>query len=100
MPLTVTSILSALVLTYLVSRGFLRLFPGSGPVRLVAAHGASLLLLAGLVGLLKAYFTSFAYQQAAVLVVPQLFWLGIDALRGLGDSSSRYGTSMRGSRPR
>lgn len=101
MPLWMTSVLSALVLTYLLSRVLLRLLDSlSGPTRLGVAHVGSWLLLTAAIGFTKAYVTSFAYQKAAVLIVPQLLWLCIDLLRGLGSGGSDYGNSTRGSRAR
>ena len=82
MEFTLISVLSALVLTYVVSRVTLVLLKGmTEPLRLVTAHLASLVVLATIVGLTKAYFVSFAFDKTLVLVPPQLLWCLVDIMR-------------------
>ena len=77
------SLISALILTYALSRLSFRALPFlGGYARLVVAHLLSFLLLALAVGLAKAYFNSFAGSQTLVLLPAALFWLVVDLLRG------------------
>ena len=75
--------MAAFIATYFVSRATLRVtagLPGLGQV--LAAHLASIAIVALVVGFLKAYFTFFAFDQTFVLILPQLFWLVLDLVRG------------------
>ena len=77
------SFVGALIATYFVSRLLGRFLPQlPAAARLVLVHLISFALLALGIGLLKAYYTSFAAQQTMVFIVPQLIWFGIDILRG------------------
>ena len=75
--------LSALILCYFVSRVTWRIFARVGsPVRLLAAHLLSVAILYVAIGFWKSYFVPFAFDEARVVVLPQLFWLVIDSVRG------------------
>ena len=76
------SFVGAMIATYFLSRLLLRIVPLAGPGRLVAAHLVSLAALALLIGLVKAYYTSFAIGETIVFIGPQLIWLVIDVVRG------------------
>ena len=87
--------MSAIIATYAVSRLTWRaLTPVPAPWRLIAAHLASLGLLAALIMMIKSYFSTFPVNQVVVLVAPTLFWLILDALRGRG--SKRRTQPVRG----
>ena len=88
-----TSFVGALIATYFLSRLFLHLMRGripAGMASVVLAHLLSFVLLAVFVGLLKSYYTPFAYDASVVFIVPQLIWLVIDFARG---KARPYGTN-------
>lgn len=80
----------ALIATYAASRVTFRLLRGlDGWPRLLAAHALSLAALGLVVGFGKAYFSSFAASEAAVLVLPQMVWLLLDWQRGKAGAAFR-----------
>jgi flagellar biosynthesis protein FliQ len=78
------SLIGALIATYALSRIGLLLTRGlmPGTPALLLAHLASFILLAAIVGLLKSYFSAFAYDQALIFVPAQIVWLTVDLVRG------------------
>ena len=78
-----SSSLSALIFCYFLSRATWRLLRQvAAPVRLLAAHALSFGLLYLFIGLWKSYFLPFAFDEARVVLLPQLAWLAFDVLRG------------------
>jgi hypothetical protein len=75
--------ISALLLSFWVSRLFLRLFlrlrlPLKPVSRLLAVHGTAGAALFLFVGLLKSYFSAFAAQEAMIVLYTQAIWLALD----------------------
>ena len=74
-----SSWLAAFILSFWASRAALRLpLPLRSLPRLVASHAIAGLALFAIVGLLKAYFVVFAFDQAMVVLYTQIFWLVVD----------------------
>jgi len=74
-----SSWLAAFILSFWASRAAFRLpLPLRSLPRLVASHAIAGLALFGLVGLLKAYFVVFAFDQAMVVLYTQIFWMVVD----------------------
>ena len=71
--------ISAFLLSYWVSRGVARLpLPLAPTPRLFVIHALAGLALFFLIGVIKAYFTPFAAQQAQVVLFTQALWLALD----------------------
>lgn len=76
-----SSWIAAFILSFWASRAALRMplpLPLRSLPRLVASHAIAGLALFGMVGLLKAYFVVFAFDQAMVVLYTQIFWLVVD----------------------
>jgi hypothetical protein len=80
----VIRLLGALVITYALSRGLIRLFGSRAkqePLPLIGIHLLSFAILAVAVGLIRAYWSSFNWSAAAFYAAPQFVWLLIDVAR-------------------
>lgn len=87
---TGTSLLSALVLTYFVSRLTLRLpNPASKARGIALAHGLSLGIILVLLYLVRGGANAFAPDHLLAYVAPQVLWWLVDLVRqhGLGKFS-------------
>lgn len=76
-------LLGACVVTYAVSRVALMLFRGARPSVpvLIGVHLACFVLIAFVLGLVRAYVTSFEWSAAQLYILPQLAWLALDIAR-------------------
>ena len=90
MDIALISVISAIVLTYALSRVTYRALPVlDGLPRLIAAHFLSLAILVILIGKARAYLSVFAVEETLVLFLPALFWILLDWLRGKADGQRR-----------
>jgi len=81
--------MGALVVTYVLSRGFIKFLDASArrnPWYMVSAHVLSFAAIALFVGLLRAYWGPFAPMAVLPYVLPQILWLALDTAR-----SKHYG---------
>ena len=76
-------LLGALVVTYAVSRLALKLFRGERPgvPVLIGVHLGCFVLIAFVLGLMRAYVNSFEWSAAQIYILPQLAWLALDIAR-------------------
>lgn len=76
-------LLGALVVTYAVSRVAQMLFRGERPSvpALIGIHLGCFVLIALVLGLMRAYVNSFEWSAAQIYVAPQLVWLALDIAR-------------------
>lgn len=92
---TGASLLSALVLTYFVSRVTLRLpNPASKAAGIALAHGLSLLVILVLLYLVRGAADSFALEQLQAFVAPQVLWWLFDLVRQHGLGKFSIGRSL------
>ena len=76
--------MGALVVTYVLSRGFIKLLGATerrSPVYLVGAHVLSFVVVALIVGLLRAYWSPFEITAVLPYVLPQILWFVLDLAR-------------------
>jgi hypothetical protein len=80
----VIRMMGALVVTYVLSRVFIKLLGATqrrGSLYLVGANVLSFAVIALIVGLLRAYWSPFAPMAALPYVLPQILWLALDVAR-------------------